>query len=71
MLDIELEVLRVQLIGRDRYSKKNITNRAGMEMQATVWREILEVLEAAVPEIKAIAHAKNLQETTEVTTSEV
>lgn len=33
---------------------KNMTNGAGKEMQAVVWKEIIEVLGAAVPEVGTI-----------------
>lgn len=53
------ETPRNRLTGRDRFAAKNVTNEEGKKMQATVWGEILEVLEAKVPEVKAIAHPKS------------
>jgi hypothetical protein len=37
-----------------RSAGKNITNSAGKNMQAEVWKEILDILEIAVPEVKNI-----------------
>jgi hypothetical protein len=53
------DIQRPWLIGRCSFAANIITNEEGKKMQATVWKEILEVLEAVVPEAKAIAHPKS------------
>jgi hypothetical protein len=53
------ENLGNRLTRSHRIAKKVITGEEGQKMQATVWGEILEVLEAKVPEVKAIAHPKS------------
>jgi hypothetical protein len=42
-----------------RLAAKIITNEEGKKMQAVVWGEILEVLTAKVPEVRAIANPKS------------
>ena len=37
-----------------RSASKNITNSAGKNIQAEVWKEILDILVVAVPEVKNI-----------------
>ena len=50
--------IKILLTDMLRYAAKNITNKAGKELQAEVWKEVLEVLEAAVPEVTGIVHSK-------------
>ena len=40
-----------------RYASRNITSEAGRAIQAGLWKEILDVLEQAVPEVKTIVHS--------------
>jgi hypothetical protein len=42
-----------------RNAARNITNEAGKKLQAEVWKEIVDVLEAAVPEVKEIVPRKS------------
>lgn len=42
-----------------RYAAQNITNEAGKKLQAEVWKEIVDVLEAAVPEVKAVVQRRS------------
>jgi hypothetical protein len=56
---LSFETPRIWLTRCYRLAAKNITNEEGKKMQATVWGEILEVLEAKVPEVKAIAYPKS------------
>lgn len=58
-LHLAFRTLRAWLTARNRFASKVITNEEGKKMQATVWREILEVLEVKVPKVKAIAHPKS------------
>lgn len=51
-------VLSPSLTPQTRFAAQVITGEEGKKMQATVWAEILEALEAKVPEVKAIARPK-------------
>jgi hypothetical protein len=47
-------------IYESRRAKKSLTSEAGKEMQAEVWREMLQIFESAVPGVSKIAQSSTV-----------